>query len=66
MIFFRDQSYRRSAPPKFNFYCQQAHGSPTGIISGFVNVKELYQKIAECYDMEPTEVRFYTRNENIF
>lgn len=40
--------------PKLVFHCQQAHGSPTGIISGFTNVKELYQKIAECYDI-PTE-----------
>ena len=42
--------------PKLAFHCQQAHGSPTGIISEFTNVKELYQKIADCYDMEPTEV----------
>ena len=32
-------------------------GSPTGIISGFTNVKELYKKIAECYDMVPSDVR---------
>lgn len=42
--------------PKLVFHCQQAHGSPTGVISGFTNVKELYQKIAECYDIEPTQV----------
>lgn len=42
--------------PKLVFHCQQAHGSPTGIISGFTNVKELYQKIAECYDMNVEEV----------
>ena len=42
--------------PKLVFHCQQAHGSPTGVISGFTNVKELYQKIAECYDIAPTEV----------
>lgn len=40
------------------FHCQQAHGSPLGLISGFSNVKELYQKIAECYDFPPDEVRF--------
>ena len=39
------------------FHCQLAQGSPTGIISGFTNVKELYQKIAECYDMPASEVR---------
>ena len=42
--------------PKLVFHCQQAHGSPTGIISGFTNVKELYQKIADCYDLSVSEV----------
>ena len=42
--------------PKLVFHCQQAHGSPTGIISGFTNVKELYQKIADCYDIDVGEV----------
>ena len=42
--------------PKLAFHCQQAQGSPTGIISGFTNVKELYKKIADCYDMDPSEV----------
>ena len=42
--------------PKLVFHCQQAHGSPTGVISGFTNVKELYHKIAECYDFEASEV----------
>uniref|UniRef100_A0A8D8V485 PDZ domain-containing protein GIPC1 n=1 Tax=Cacopsylla melanoneura TaxID=428564 RepID=A0A8D8V485_9HEMI len=40
--------------PKLIFHCQLAHGSPTGLISGFSNVRELYQKIAECYEF-PTE-----------
>ena len=44
-------------PPKLVFHCQQAHGSPTGLISGFTNVKELYEKIAECYDIPASEVR---------
>lgn len=38
------------------FHCQQAQGSPLGLISGFSNVKELYQKIAECYDFPPEDV----------
>lgn len=42
--------------PKLVFHCQQAHGSPTGIISGFTNVKELYQKIADCYDIPVADV----------
>ena len=42
--------------PKLVFHCQQAHGSPTGVISGFTNVKELYQRIAECYGIQPSDV----------
>ena len=42
--------------PRLTFHCQLAQGSPTGIISGFTNVKELYQKIAKCYDMLPSDV----------
>ena len=38
------------------FHCQLAHGSPTGLISGFSNVRELYKKIAECYEITPEEV----------
>lgn len=43
--------------PQLVFHCQLAHGSPTGLISGFGSVKELYQKIAECYDFPVDEVR---------
>lgn len=42
--------------PQLVFHCQLAHGSPTGLISGFSSVKELYQKIAECYDFPVDEV----------
>ncbi|KAK7508264.1 hypothetical protein BaRGS_00000503 [Batillaria attramentaria] len=48
--------------PRLVFHCQQAHGSPTGIISGFTNVKELYQKIADCYDLPVEEILFCTLN----
>jgi len=48
--------------PKLTFHCQQAHGSPTGIIAGFTNVKELYAKIAGCYDLDPKEILFCTLN----
>lgn len=44
--------------PKLVFHCQQAQGSPTGLITGFSNVKELYQKISECYDFPADEVSF--------
>ena len=35
-----------------------------GIISGFSNVKELYQKIAECFDIPVSEVCFNSSNNN--
>lgn len=48
--------------PKLVFQCQQAQGSPTGIITGFTNVKELYQKIADCYDFPASDILFCTLN----
>lgn len=48
--------------PRLVFHCQLAHGSPTGIISGFTNVKELYQKIAEVYEIPSNEILFCTLN----
>ena len=44
------------ARPKLVFHCQQAQGSPTGLISGFSNVKELYQKVADCYGFPVDDV----------
>lgn len=51
--------------PQLVFHCQLAHGSPTGLISGFSSVKELYQKIAECYDFSVDEVSFFHYNCHI-
>lgn len=42
--------------PKFVFYCQLAHGSPTGKVEGFTNVKELYQKLGEVFKIQANEV----------
>lgn len=42
--------------PQLVFHCQLAHGSPTGFVSGFSNVRELYQKIAEYFEFPATEV----------
>lgn len=50
--------------PQLVFHCQLAHGSPTGLISGFSSVKELYQKIAECYDFSVDEILFCTLNSH--
>lgn len=51
-----------AAPVQLTFHCQLAHGSPTGIINGFSNLKELYLKIAECYDIDASEILFCTLN----
>lgn len=50
-----DGSHREA--PKLVFHCQLAHGSPTGLISGFSNVKELYKKIADCFEIPVKSVR---------
>lgn len=50
--------------PQLVFNCQLAHGSPTGFITGFASVKELYQKIAECYDFAMDEILFCTLNSH--
>lgn len=47
---------RDPRPSSLVFHCQLAHGSPTGLISDFSNVRELYQKIAERYDLPAEEV----------
>ena len=47
---------RDPRPSTLVFHCQLAHGSPTGLISDFSNVRELYQKIAERYDLPAEEV----------
>ena len=46
-------------PPRFVFYCQLAHGSATGKVEGFSNVKELYQKIAETHSISVEQVCIY-------
>ncbi|NWZ68765.1 GIPC3 protein, partial [Acrocephalus arundinaceus] len=48
--------------PRLVFHTQLAHGSPTGRIEGFTNVKELYAKIAEVFNISPTEILFCTLN----
>uniref|UniRef100_A0A8C6TU89 GIPC PDZ domain containing family, member 2 n=1 Tax=Neogobius melanostomus TaxID=47308 RepID=A0A8C6TU89_9GOBI len=48
--------------PKLVFHTQLAHGSPTGRIEGFTNVKELYGKIAEAFNISPPEIMFCTLN----
>lgn len=52
-------------PPSLVFHCQLANGSPTGLITGFSSVKELYQKIAECYDFSVDEVNTRERRSSL-
>ncbi|XP_020296423.1 PDZ domain-containing protein GIPC3 isoform X2 [Pseudomyrmex gracilis] len=56
------KSSQESKLPSLVFHCQLAHGSPTGLISDFSNVRELYQKIADCYDLPAEEILFCTLN----
>ena len=44
--------------PKLVFHTQLANGSPTGRIEGFTNVKELYGKIADTFNLSPPEVSY--------
>ncbi|XP_062457480.1 LOW QUALITY PROTEIN: PDZ domain-containing protein GIPC1 [Rhea pennata] len=48
--------------PRLVFHTQLAHGSPTGRVEGFGNVRELYGKIAEAFGIPPGEVMFCTLN----
>uniref|UniRef100_A0A8C4Z8C5 GIPC PDZ domain containing family, member 3 n=1 Tax=Gadus morhua TaxID=8049 RepID=A0A8C4Z8C5_GADMO len=50
--------------PRLVFHTQLAHGSPTGRISGFTNVKELYAKIAEVFNISASEILFCTLNSH--
>ncbi|XP_056894876.1 PDZ domain-containing protein GIPC3 isoform X2 [Takifugu flavidus] len=50
--------------PKLIFHTQLAHGSPTGRIHGFTNVRELYGKIAEVFNISPSEILFCTLNSH--
>lgn len=46
----------QNAKQNLVFHCQQAQGSPTGLVSNFSNVRELYQRVADCYDFPSDEV----------
>uniref|UniRef100_A0A8C4XHU5 GIPC PDZ domain containing family, member 3 n=1 Tax=Erpetoichthys calabaricus TaxID=27687 RepID=A0A8C4XHU5_ERPCA len=53
-----------SPRPRLVFHTQLAHGSPTGRIEGFTNVKELYARIAEVFEISPAEILFCTLNSH--
>ncbi|XP_016329973.1 PDZ domain-containing protein GIPC3-like [Sinocyclocheilus anshuiensis] len=50
--------------PKLVFHAQLAHGSPTGRIHGFTNVRELYARIAEVFNISASEILFCTLNSH--
>ncbi|ODM87158.1 PDZ domain-containing protein GIPC1 [Orchesella cincta] len=56
------EELRTVSPRKQAYHCQQAHGGITGLISGFSDMKELFQKIADYYDFPVEEILFCTRN----
>ncbi|XP_015440591.1 PDZ domain-containing protein GIPC3 [Pteropus alecto] len=58
------EAVARVAEPRLVFRTQLAHGSPTGKIEGFTNVRELYAKIAEAFGIAPTEILFCTLNSH--
>eukprot|EP00794_Sanderia_malayensis_P007767 gene7767-8613_t len=47
---------------KLVFNAQLAHGSPTGKVEDFSNVKELYQRIGDAFNISSTEIIFCTLN----
>ncbi|KAI1701117.1 PDZ domain-containing protein GIPC1 [Ditylenchus destructor] len=48
---------------KLRLQCQLAHGSPTGLVADFDNAKELYEKIASCFEgVNKDEILYCTRN----
>ncbi|XP_020391205.1 PDZ domain-containing protein GIPC1-like [Rhincodon typus] len=48
--------------PRLVFHTQLAHGSATGRVEGFTNVRELYTKLGEAFNMEPAQIMFCTLN----
>ncbi|KAK6048050.1 hypothetical protein COOONC_14445, partial [Cooperia oncophora] len=50
------------AARNLKFCCQLAHGSPTAIISNFTSVDELFQSIADCFNISPDDIIFCTIN----
>lgn len=45
------------SPARLVFYTQLAHGSATGRVENFSNIRELYAKIAGVFEISPSEVR---------
>ena len=50
------ENFESQVMPKLIFHCQLAHGSRTAVISGFSNMKQLYEKIAENLEINYNDV----------
>ncbi|VDM54156.1 unnamed protein product [Angiostrongylus costaricensis] len=50
------------AARNLKFCCQLAHGSPTAIISNFTSIDELFQSIADCFNISADDIIFCTVN----
>lgn len=46
-----------ATPPRLVFYAQLAHGSATGRVENFSSIRELYARIADVFEISPSEVR---------
>uniref|UniRef100_A0A4X2KYC9 GIPC PDZ domain containing family member 2 n=1 Tax=Vombatus ursinus TaxID=29139 RepID=A0A4X2KYC9_VOMUR len=46
--------------PKLVFHTQLAHGSATGTVEGFSSIHELYAKIAQVFEISPSEILYCT------
>ncbi|RWS03326.1 PDZ domain-containing protein GIPC3-like protein [Dinothrombium tinctorium] len=57
-----NNSTANSLISKLSFPCQLAHGSPTVFVSGFSSMRQLYEKIAECFDIPSSEILYCTLN----
>uniref|UniRef100_UPI00398F0B29 PDZ domain-containing protein GIPC1-like isoform X1 n=2 Tax=Pristiophorus japonicus TaxID=55135 RepID=UPI00398F0B29 len=48
--------------PRLVFHTQLAHGSATGRVEGFGNVRELYSRVSQAFGLGPGEIMFCTLN----
>ncbi|XP_019499533.1 PREDICTED: PDZ domain-containing protein GIPC2 [Hipposideros armiger] len=49
-------------PRRLVFHTQLAHGSATGRVENFSSIQELYTKIAEVFEISPSEILYCTLN----
>ncbi|CAG2162788.1 unnamed protein product [Oppiella nova] len=52
----------QTVPPKLVFQCQLAEGSHTAQVSNFSNIRELYERIGENFNIPASEILYCTLN----